>query len=187
MRLVVFGLLLACLGSLGAVTLYQRGTTSQPVLVATRTISRGEVIGRNDLRIVDVSVGEGLRFVPAGSQTEVVGQVALVDLADGSPLTPGSYGKAVVAAGMVHIGLRLAAGRLPVRDLPAGTPVRLIGVSTKDGATGENVGTGVVVTSPRATSDGAASVLDIAVRSELAIVVAQLAATDRLVVVREAA
>ncbi len=186
-RLMLLGLLLACVGALGAVAIYQAGTSSQTVLVAARTISRGEVIQAADLRVVDVTGAPGLSVVPADSMGEAVGQVALIDVGEGALLTPGSFGKASVAEGTVQLGLRLTPGRLPVRDMPAGTRVRLIAVQTKDATsgTGELVGVATVVTQPRETGDGAAFVLDVAVRADQGAAVAQLAASDRLVLVRE--
>ncbi|MDO5287840.1 MAG: SAF domain-containing protein [Actinomycetia bacterium] len=181
-RLIVLGVLLACLGALGAVAVYQTGTTAQPVLVMRHTVNRGDVIPQGHVQAVDVTVAAGMRVVPAASMSEVVGKVALTDLEEGSLVTPDSFGAHVVEPETVQVGLRLGPGRLPVRSMPPGTRVNLIGLG--DAAAAEALGPGTVVTAARETPDGAAQVLDVSVAVDVATKVAQLAANDRLVVVR---
>ncbi len=186
-RLILAGLLAMCLGGLGAAVLYQSATTTHPVLVATRTITRGETIAAGDLRVVELG-GAPVAAVDAAKQREVVGQVAVLDIAVGSVLTPGSYGQVTVNPGTSQVGLRLTPGRVPVRDMPAGTPVRIVGVSAKGDQTGVTetfVAFGVVVTSPRPTPDGTGVMLDVEVAADKAVTIAQLAAADRVVVIRE--
>ncbi|HOB04044.1 MAG TPA: SAF domain-containing protein [Propionibacteriaceae bacterium] len=187
-RLVLVGLLIMCLGGLGAAVLYASVTTSRPVLVANRTVVRGETIKESDLRITELG-GARVAAVDANRLREVVGKVALLDIGEGSVLTPASYGQVSVNAGTSQLGLRLAPGRVPVRDMPAGTPVRIIGVPAKTdqaaAASDAFVTAATVVTSPQATPDGAAVMLDVEVPADKAVILAQLAAADRLVVVRE--
>lgn len=183
------GLLAMCLGGLGAVVLYNQATTSRPVLVATRTIPRGETIKQSDLRVADVA-GSGVASVEAERLSEVIDQVALLDIAEGTMLTPVSFGQTKVRVGTSQIGLRLTPGRVPVREMPAGTPVRLVAVAAKSdqgsAPPGEIlVATATVVTAARATPDGSAVMLDVEVPADRAVVIAQLAAADRIVVVRE--
>lgn len=183
-RLIVLGVLLACLGALGAVAVYQTGTTAQPVLVMRHTVNRGGVISQDHVQAVDVTVAAGMRVVPAASMSEVVGKVALTDLEEGSLVTPDSFGAHVVEPETAQVGLRLGPGRLPVRSMPPGTRVNLIGLGDDAAAAEALLGTGTVVTAARETPDGAAQVLDVSVAANLATKVAQLAANDRLVVVR---
>ncbi len=188
-RLILAGLLAMCLGGLGAVFLYQSTTATQPVLVATRTIARGEAIQAADLRVVDIG-GSRLAAVEATKLRDVVGQIAILDIANGSVVAPGSYGQVRVTAGTSQVGLRLTPGKVPVRDLPAGTPVRIIGVPAKaeqaSAAPVESfVTSATVVTSPRPTPDGTAVMLDVEVAADKAVLVAQLAAADRVVIIRE--
>ncbi len=186
---MLIGLLAMCLGGLGAAYLYSQASSSTPVLVATRTVARGEVIKDTDLRVAEIGGGASVTAVDAARIREVVGQVAILDLAEGSLVTPGSYGQVTVRSGTSQLGLRLAPGRIPIRDMPAGTPVRIIGVPAKTDASAAAadafVTTAVVVTAPRATADGTAIVLDIELASDKAVAVAQLAAADRIVLTRE--
>lgn len=188
-RLILIGILAMCLGGLGAAVLYQQSTTSHRVLISTRTVLRGEVIKESDLRITEIA-GAPIPAVDAHRLREVVGQTALLDIAEGSIVGPSSYGQVTVNAGTSQLGLRLTAGRVPVRELPAGTPVRIIGVAAKADVTSAapieaSVTNAVVVTSPRATPDGAAVMLDVEVPADKVVLVAQLAAAERIVVVRE--
>lgn len=192
-RWIVIGLMAMALGGLGAGALYAQAADVQSVLVAGRTIPRGEVIQASDLKVVDVQGTAGLRTVGQERLGEIAGTVAVVDVAEGSLVTPQSFGRAAVAAGTVQIGLRLAPGRIPVREMPAGTPVRLIGVAAKTTGAPDAEPAGapfvvgaVIATAPRATADQAAFVLDVAVAADAATTVAQLAAADRIVLIREA-
>ena len=188
-RLILVGVLTMCLGGLGAAVLFDQATSTRPVLSTTRTVVRGETIKEADLRIVEIG-GAGVTAVDAGRLRDVVGQVALTDMADGSLVAPTAFGQLKVNAGTSQVGLRLTPGRVPVREMPAGTPVRLVGVAAKADQTSAAPGdafvtSAVVVTAPRPTPDGTGVMLDVEIPADKAVVVAQLAAADRVVVVRE--
>ena len=195
-RWIAVGVLAMVLGALGAAALYAQVSTAEPVLVAARTIGRGEALDSAAFRVVDVSAGAGVRTVPQGRLAELAGRVALVDIAEGTLLTPDSFGAPVVPVGSVQLGLRLPQGRIPLTSMPAGTPVQLYSVAS--GRTGavsaaEEAASpaGVafkarIATAPRLTQDGGSYLVDVEVAATDAGRLAQLAAAERLVLVREA-
>ena len=189
---IFLGVLLALVGSLTLGSVYMAVTTTVSVLMVTKTVHQGEVIKQENLEIVPlVALNSGqsstilkgrLKTVPADKLDEVVGTTALMDMFSGTLVHPNSYGKPVVAAGKVQIGLRLAAGRLPTVELPTGTHVKLIGLSGGN-EPGKVIEIAVVVSPPQEDSDGS-RLLTVEITEPHEGEVAQLAAANRLVVVR---
>lgn len=189
-RLIIAGVLCACLGGLGAALVYAQATSSTQVLVVARDVARGEVVQTSDLAVVTVGSVPGVSTVPASELATLVGGEAHVDLPRGSLVGEGSVGEPVVAEGTSQLGIRLAAGRLPVKSMPAGTRITLVAVTgTRTGAAQESSTlkvAGHVVSSPVPLVDGSSYVLDVAVPQGVAQQVADLAAAEQLVLVREA-
>lgn len=193
-RWIAAGLLSVCVGGLGAALLYAEATGSREVLQVARPVSRGEQIRPGDLRPVQVGSVPGISTVPADRASELVGRRALIDLAGGSMLADGAIGQPSVEKGSTQLGVKLAPGRVPVGDLPTGTAVLLVPVDDPRVAPGAPPSAqasapptvaAVVVTVPRPGPDGVATLLDVRVPQEKARLVAELAAADRLVLVRE--
>lgn len=190
-RLVIAGVLCAALGGLGAAVVHAETSSSAQVLMAVRDVSRGEVVQTSDLAVVTIGSAPGVNTVPASELSSLVGGEARVDLPGGSLVGQGAVGEPEVAKGTSQLGLRLAAGRLPVKVMPAGTRVTLVAVTgTRTGADAD-AGvpslrvTGQIVSSPVPLADGASYVLDVAVPQASAQQVADLAAREQLVIVRE--
>lgn len=192
-RWIAAGLLSVCVGGLGAALLYGEATGSHEVLQVVRPISRGEVIRPGDLRPVQVGSLPGISTVPTDRVAELVGRRALIDLAGGSMLPDGAIGQPPVEKGFTQVGLKLAPGRVPVGELPAGTSVLLVPVDDARVAPGQPsaqssaapIVSAVVVAAPRIGPDGIATLLDVRVAQDRARQVAELVAADRIVLVRE--
>ncbi|WP_460744419.1 SAF domain-containing protein [Mariniluteicoccus endophyticus] len=206
-RWIATGMLAICLGGLGASMLYVEATGAHDVLQVTRPIPRGDLIRPGDLRPVSVGSLPGSATVPADQLGQLEGRRALIDLAGGAILPADAIGQPPVDRGQTQIGLRLAPGRLPVGDLPPGSAVHLIAVedprlvqagqTTQSG--GQNGGPSgqstnparpaslgaVVVSAPRPGPDGVAMLLDVKVPADRARHVAELAAAERIVLVKE--
>jgi hypothetical protein len=186
LRWIAVGVLAVCLGGLGAALLYANLSDARTVVRVVRTVYRDQVITAADLGVTSAVPAAGVEMVAVGQLDEVVGRTALYDLAEGSLLSPRTYGAPAVEAGSVRLGLRLAAGRIPSAPMPPGTVVLLVPVG-KDGASppeGASV-TGRVATAATTLPDGA-SVVDVSVASAEAERVARLAANDQLVLVQQA-
>ncbi|MGJ3508415.1 SAF domain-containing protein [Enemella sp. A6] len=183
---VAAGILCLVLGALGGVGLYGQATTSHTVVQVLRPVSRGEVIEPGDLGVVTVGSVPGVSVVPGDRVADLVGATARRDLSERSLLAEGAVGEPDVADGQVHIGLKLAPGRLPLAELTPGTEVLLVPVAGPNGAEPSHDRSidAVVASSAIASPDGTAMVLDVSVNREQAELVARLAATDNLALVR---
>lgn len=183
---IAAGLLCLILGALGGIALYGQATSSQSVVQVMRPISRGEVIQTGDLGVVTIGAVPGVSVVSADTIADLVGSTARVDLEARALLPEDAVGDPDVVPGQVQVGLRLPPGRLPLADLRPGMDVLLVPVPSPNGSEPTHnasipavVSTGAVV-----TNDGAALVLDVTVPREQAELVASLAATDHLTLVR---
>jgi hypothetical protein len=184
-RLVAAGVLAICLGGLGAAVLYTSVAGTESVVAVRRTVYRDQPLTAADLGLVELSSSPGIETVAAERLDDVVGQTALVDLVEGALLTPRGFGEAAVDAGAARLGVRVVAGRLPVGELPPGTPVLLVAVTRDAGAPpGQASYPGRVASLVTGLPDGA-SLLDVTVAAGAAEEVARLAATDQLVIVRQ--
>jgi len=175
------------LGGLGAALAYTESTRASSVVVVAHTIPRGEQVSAADLGVISMPVPPGVNSLPSSQLSSLVGKQALVDLPQGSLVGAGTVGMAPVTPGTEQLGLKLAAGRLPVRDMPAGTKVLLVSVTGKsDGVASSDIRVeATVVTAPAVLADGSAWVLDVAVPSASAQQVADLESRDQLSVVRQ--
>ncbi|QLQ14405.1 MAG: flagellar biosynthesis protein FlgA [Micropruina sp.] len=185
-RWIVAGVIAVCLGALGSAYLYVSVAQAHSVVRVNRTIYRGETVTATDLGSVSLGSAVGIETVPVESAADLVGKTALIDLPGGSLIVPGAVGDAVVAPNAARVGLRLAAGRLPVSALPAGTPVLLVPLA-KDSQTAPEGASVVaqVATAPTVLVDGS-SVLDVSVPAAEAERIARLAAAELVVMVRRA-
>lgn len=184
-RWIIAGLLAVCLGGVGGATLWTQATNAHPVIRVTREVPRGEVVKASDLAIVNVAAAPGIRTVPASQLSQLVGQVATSDLPADSLLAPDTVGAVAVERGTVHLGLQLAAGRLPTKPVPAGSTVNLIAVSAGKAEAKSGRFDAIVVTAPHASPDGS-WLLDVAVSDSQADQIAELASSGQLVLAREA-
>lgn len=185
-RLIALGVLLACLGGLGAAFLYTTATTSVTVVLVTADVARGEVIEASDLSAVTIGSVPGVSTVPADSLDDQVGKTALVDLTSGTLLPADGVGTPVVPSGTAKLGLKLAAGRIPNEPITPDTPIQLVEVSAAEGAQIRTFNA-TAVSSPSVLADGQTFLLDVRVSAGDAPALAALAAQDNLVVIELAA
>ncbi|MDO5498132.1 MAG: flagellar biosynthesis protein FlgA [Propionibacteriaceae bacterium] len=187
---IAAGVLAICLGGLGAAVLWAEAAGSTEVLVMTRSVARGEVVETADVRIARVGQLDGVSRIDGDELHLIAGRTALVDLAEGALVPAGGVGEAALDGGGVQLGLRLDPGRIPLDQLPAGTPVLLVGLDDPRGAPDAPARPprpfrGTVLTPPQTGPDGVARLLDVRVDAAEAAAVAELAATDRIVLVKE--
>lgn len=192
---IAAGVLALCLGGLGATVLYATAAESTDVIVMTRTVPRGQMIQADDLVTTRVGNLAGVSYTDATQRGALVGQRALVDLAQGSLLPAGAVGTPELLPGSTQLGLRLAPGRIPADELPAGTPVLLVPLADARLAPDEKPASpapapqpirATVLLPPRPGPDGVAMLLDVRVEAGRAAEVASLAADERIALVREA-
>lgn len=147
------------------------------VVAVARPVAAGTVIELDDLTIAQVAFDGAVQgLVPATSMDALVGRMATVDLSAGSLLTAGMWADATgLSAGERTVGAVLDAGRFPI-GLAQGSAALAVAID------GEPSGVTVRVVDATTTDAGELRVT-LAVPDADASRIAQLAATDRLVVI----
>jgi hypothetical protein len=149
------------------------------VVRLARGVAAGHTLTVDDLALTDVAYDAPVNgLVPSGGLRELVGRVVAVDLPGGALMQKGMWRDTpLLAVGERSVGATLKVGRLP------------IGLSVGDGALAAPMQPGdstqpvtVRVVALDRLKDGTASV-SLAVPGDSAVVVAQLAATDQLVLI----
>ncbi|MFT4215988.1 MAG: SAF domain-containing protein [Micropruina sp.] len=186
LRWILIGVLAICLGGLGSAVLYTSVADATSVLKVNRTIYRGEVIGPTDLGPVSLGSHLGVETVPAARADELIGKTALLDLSNGSLVTPASIGEPEAEPGFSRLGLKLTAGQVPISALPAGSTVVLVPITAvNDGKEAGSAFRATIAVAPAVSPDGSTT-LEVTVADADSDQVARLAAAGRLVVVKRA-
>lgn len=124
---VVVGVLVTVVFALGAVLWHLSTVEKVPALAASSQIARGDVIDASDIRVVYVSSDDALARLDSSQISRLAGRVALVDLAEGTLLTPSMVADAAaVTAGDGVVGLSLDPGAYPARGLAPGDRVNVV-------------------------------------------------------------
>ena len=168
--------------------LLPKTANQHPVLVATRSIRSGEVIGPADVRVVSVASAQ-LAAVPASRRAQVVGHTAGLDIGAGQPLVAEDVGGAPgPGPGESVVGVSLAGGRFP-GGLGAGDSVVVVdtpGTGSTTGSAAEAAlasGPGTELASGRVlglarSSDGTRTEVALVVPAAKSDAVAAASATD---------
>jgi len=157
LQLVLVGLVCVGVGLAGVYLAWRTVNDGQDVWVAARLLTPGQVIEESDVRQARLMVGNNVSTWPA--DRTVVGQVALVDVADGALLTPANVGTMPPASGLARVGVVVDVGRAPVTSLQAGDAVVLMGPD------GDAV-PGVMASAPELLPDAARHRFDVEVAWE---------------------
>jgi len=180
---VVLGVLLVAGCALGAVLWQRSADSTTTVVVASRAIARGAIIGPDDLRGAQVG-GETSAMISGESAHALLGKVALVDIAANVPMSLSLLSDTQpLGADEALTSMALKAGDFPP-DLAADDHVRVLATGRPD-ATGSAVTTlvdeGALVWSVDESADGTSTI--VTVRGSLSLATA-IAAADRIDLVR---
>jgi hypothetical protein len=180
---VVLGVLLVAGCALGAVLWQRSADSTTTVVVASRPIARGSIIGPDDLRGAQVG-GETSAMIAGDSAHALLGKVALVDIAANVPMSLSLLSDTQpLGADEALSSMALKAGDYPP-DLAADDHVRIL-VTGRPDATGSAVTTlvdeGALVWSVEESPDGASTI--VTVRGSLALATS-IAAADQIDLVR---
>lgn len=192
-RWIALGVVAICLGGLLSYVVYARVATQSTVIALAATVYRGEVVEASDLKTITVNGDVGVPTVPGPALDGLVGQRAAYDLVEGAILPPGGISAVAMPAQRRSIvGIKLSAGRVPLGYLQPGSVVRMVVVPPpnaeagfRDGYSGKNY-PGIVVDQQAQPDAASTTLVNLDVLSSQAGVVALLAATDRLALVRDA-
>jgi SAF domain len=124
---VLLALLVVVLGGLVSMWAVSSYAHRDRVLVIAANVPVGQRITVDDLAGADLSVDPRVSAFTVDQQGEVVGKVALVDLAKGTLVNPSQVGQSqVLTAGQVLVGLQLKPGQIPAVGLAPGQRVLLV-------------------------------------------------------------
>jgi hypothetical protein len=136
---LVLGVLLVFGFALGAVVWHTSTTARTDVTVLAHDVRRGDVVTAADLRAEPVAAGAAVRLVPWAHHATYVGQVAVVDMAAGSPLERSLVqDAAALGAGEGLASVKLSAGGAP--QLAAGDRVDAVAIPQDNVAIPQDAG-----------------------------------------------
>ena len=185
---IALGIVALCLGGLLSYVIYARVATETTVVSVAQTVYRGEVIETSDLTTITLQGTTIPQAVPASDLATVLGRRAATDLVAGSVLVASSVtDETIPVTGRAVVGLKLSAGRTPTSLLLPSSAVRLIALAPENGSdklTGDTFTARVIDQSNGA--DGTSILVNVDVAADQAATIAQLAAHDRIALVRDA-
>jgi SAF domain len=185
---IALGLVALCLGGLLSYVIYARLASETTVVSVAQTVYRGEIIETADLTTITLQGSTIPHGVPAQDLTSIVGKRAAADLVAGSVLVASAVtDETIPASGRAVVGLKLSAGRTPTSLLLPSSAVRLVALPPEDGTdqlTGDTFTARVIDQTNGA--DGTSILVNVDVAADQAATIAQLAAQDRIALVRDA-
>src|SRR5450759_4612682 len=126
-RQVLLAVLVVVLGGLVSMWAVSSYAHRDRVLVIAQNVAVGHKITVDDLAGADLTVDPRVAAFTVGQQDQVIGMVALVDLAKGTLVNPSQVGQSpLLTAGQVLVPLQLKPGQLPAVGLAPGQRVLLV-------------------------------------------------------------
>ena len=185
---IALGIVALCLGGLLSYVIYARVATETTVVSIAQTVYRGEVIEASDLATITLQGSTIPQAVPAKDLQTIVGRRAAADIVAGSVLVASAVtDETIPSTGRAVVGLKLSAGRTPTSLLLPSSAVRLVALPPETGTdklTGDTFTARVIDQSNGA--DGTSILVNVDVAADQAATIAQLAAQDRIALVRDA-
>jgi hypothetical protein len=185
---IALGIVALCLGGLLSYVIYARVATETTVVSIAQTVYRGEVIEASDLATITLQGSTIPQAVPAKDLQTIVGRRAATDIVAGSVLVASAVtDETIPSTGRAVVGLKLSAGRTPTSLLLPSSAVRLVALPPETGTdklTGDTFSARVIDQSNGA--DGTSILVNVDVAADQAATIAQLAAQDRVALVRDA-
>lgn len=185
--LVAGAVVLIAVAGLGGGLLVLNAGNTHPVVAIASTVTRGEVIKRDDLRIVDVGADPSLQTVNGDQLDSIVGKRAATDLPAGTLLPANAATSELVPhRGRTLVGLQLKPSQLPATTLQTGDTVRLVTLPA-DQASSARPGTSrpisATVIGSEGGPDGQTTRVDVEVPSDVAAGLSVNAATGRVALI----
>ncbi len=127
---IAMGALLVGLAGLLGAYVFSVMSDTLAVTVAAHDIEPGEVLGPDDIRVVEMGRTSELRAVQSDQQELILGLAARGPIPEGTVLNAGLFipNDEVIPAGQVVVGAAFEAGAIPTRSLSAGDRVGMLRV-----------------------------------------------------------
>ncbi len=124
---LAIGVLLVALSALVVVVLVSRAAARDPVLALAQDVERGQVVSSADFRVVYLGTDDQVATVAADEMATLVGLTAVVDLEEGTIVSPGYLAaRTALEPGEGLVGLALSPGEYPTLRLAPGDMVDVI-------------------------------------------------------------
>jgi hypothetical protein len=186
---VLLAVLVVVLGGLVSMWAVSSYAHRDRVLVISQNVPVGSTITMDDLVGADLSVDPLVAAFTVDQQGEVIGKVALVDLAKGTLVNPSQIGQSqVLIAGQVLVPLQLKPGQLPAVGLSPGERVLLVATpvdtaaAAAAGAPADPVPASVAESGVPDAATGV-TVVDVRVPQDAGVSLARMAASGNVTVV----
>ncbi len=156
--LAVASALLVFVSVAGFADLYASANHPESVLVVTRTIEQGKLIGADDLSAARIDVSGRVSLIPVSDSSELNGERAAVTIPAGSLLITNDLTDVPsIAAGDAVVGLALKAGEMPAAGVEPGDQVMIVETAPAGAALDGTGGAGQPsgVTEPESEGSGA--------------------------------
>jgi hypothetical protein len=128
-------------GVLISAAVYGRVVHRVAVVMVTRPVSSGAVITAADLSTTSVSVGAGIRVIPAAELAQVAGEIAAVGLRPATLLAPADLTTAQPPApGQVLVPISVKPSAVPTSGLFPGDHVLVVATPGDQGQAGSSAG-----------------------------------------------
>lgn len=153
------------------------------VVVANQTIERGTTITSDDLLVGSIKADPSIATVPASDLQDLLGQVAAVEIVEGSLVSPAEVtSDPIPGIGETLVNLALQPGQFP--PLYGGAPVRVVSTASNNDEPPTEAPRFIeaVVVDSTPTEDGL-MIVNVVVSSDQAGLLATRAATGRIAVV----
>ena len=192
-RQVLLAVLVVALGGLVSMWAVSSYAHRDRVLVISANVAVGQRITVDDLAGADLTLDPRVSAFTVAQQGEVIGKVALVDLAKGTLVNPSQVGASpLLTAGQVLVPLQLKPGQVPAVGVAPGQLVWLVATPADAGQgapAGAQSGTAVdpiaatVAESGEPDAATGVSVVDVRVPQDVGASLARMAASGNVTVV----
>lgn len=134
---IALGLLIVAAFGLASLWWFTSVTEKVEVLALGNAVERGEVLELEDLVVVSLNTDDVLATIDRLGADQIVGRVALTDLAVGTVVTPSQFAADdALEVGEGVVGVELDAGEIPARRLLPGNTVSVV-LTPRPGSTEE--------------------------------------------------
>jgi len=139
--MIALAIAMAGAGVLISAAVYGRAVHRVTVIMVTRPVSSGAVITAADLGTASVSVGTGIRVIPAAQLAQVAGDIAAVGLRPATLLAPADLTNAQPPGpGEVLVPVSVKPSALPASGLFPGDHVLVVATPGDQGQAGSSAG-----------------------------------------------
>jgi len=139
--MIALAVAMAGAGVLISAAVYGRAVHRVAVVMVTRPVSSGAVVTAADLGTTSVSVGTGIRVIPAAQLSQVAGEIAAVGLRPATLLAPADLTTAQQPGpGEVLVPVSVKPSAVPASGLFAGDHVLVVATPGDQGQAGSVAG-----------------------------------------------